>query len=432
MSTRIVFVHLPGADTAVPAGRLRLSSDRQSGEIIAADFQYGARYVERGNAVAIDPVSLPLPPRGTAASLQRPINGLPMFGAIRDSAPDLWGRRVIENRLNRPGPLPELDYLDQAGSDRAGALDVRVSVDSPPSPSTLPTPLALTYLLEAVQRIESGEPVPTTLMHYFEGGPSLGGMRPKAVIQADGVPYLAKFPSARDRFNVPAVEFATLALAREAGLNVPQTQLLNLDERRQVLLIRRFDRPPVDQGGPRLGMVSALTMLGIGEMDSPNMGYADIADAISRHAPAQRIQRDREELYGRMVFNILVSNSDDHLRNHAFLFDSQAVRPGWGLSPLYDVVPTPSASHERSLHLAVGDMGRAARLDNALTQAGQFGLGQRQAALIIDRIHGITRQWRQTFEASGVSRNDCDVIASAFLHAQKHLGLAAVSALLDH
>ncbi len=215
------------------------------------------------------------------------------------------------------------------------------------------------------------------------------------------------------------MERATLELAREAGLDVPETRLVKLPDNREVMLIERFDRQAGPNGLTRRHMVSALTMLGVSGMDSPNMRYADIADVIGARAPRDRVQRDREEMFGQMVFNILVSNNDDHLRNHAFLYDAEA--SGWRLSPLYDVVPATSPSLERDLHLTVGDMGRAARLDNALTSAGQFNLRRPEAARIIDRIHRVVRQWRMTFEAKGVSVRDCDYIESAFLHA-RHLG----------
>ncbi len=131
--------------------------------------------------------------------MQRPANGLPMFGAIRDAAPDMWGRQVFENRLRRPGPLPEWMYLDHAGSDRGGALDIRREPDSEPATSILPSPIDLSCLLEAADRTEAGKPVPAQLEHLFQGAPMMGGMRSKAVIAVDGRQFVAKLPSQRDR-----------------------------------------------------------------------------------------------------------------------------------------------------------------------------------------------------------------------------------------
>ena len=415
MTTRFVFVHLPGAHEAVPAGRLRIQSDPRTGGFVSSDFLYGGLYVRRADAIAIDPVSLPLPERGERPVLQRPANGLPMFGAVRDAAPDMWGRRVIENRLHRPGPLPEWMYLDHAGADRAGALEVRAHVDGAQAEHTLPLQVDLPYLLQAAEAIEAGEQVPATLAHLFEGGPTMGGMRPKAVIRHEGESFIAKFPSRNDRFDVPAIEQATLRLAGEAGLRVPQTRVQRLPDGRSIMLIKRFDRMPSTGGQTRIHMVSALTMLAVDEMQSTQMAYSDIADVIGHRGVVDQVQADRSELFGRMVFNILVHNNDDHLRNHAFLHAGDA---GWRLSPLYDVVPTPSGSHERYLNLAIGAQGRSARLDNALSAAGQFGLRQVEAAGIIDRIHRVVRQWRMTFEREGISTAECDKVASAFLDAR--------------
>jgi serine/threonine-protein kinase HipA len=181
------------------------------------------------------------------------------------------------------------------------------------------------------------------------------------------------------------------------------------------MLIERFDRQRLAQGMGRRHMVSALTMLGVQEQDSPVSGYADVADVIGRHGVRGYIAQDAEELYARMVFNILVSNDDDHLRNHAFVYDAQG--SGWRLSPLYDVVPKPQVAQERWLHLSVGPQGRAARLDNALRGAGRFGLHAAAAIEIIDRVVRGVREWRVTFERLGVSVRECDRVATAFRRA---------------
>lgn len=412
MTVRYVFIHPPGQTEAVPAGRLELVSS--DGELLTSRFQYGKLYRDRGDALDVDPVSLPLAAESAVA--REPVNGLALFGAVRDAAPDAWGRRVIENRLSRAGPLPEVDYLDHAGSDRSGALDIRTNRDSQPRESTLPSSVDLPYLLDAIERIEAGHPVPAELTHFFQGGPTMGGMRPKAVIHNSGRQYVAKFPSTSDRrFNVPAVEYATLELARKCGLDVPDTQLIKLDGERAAMLIERFDREPAAGGFTRRHMVSALTMLGVSEMESTFQSYEGIAGVISARGVGAFIERDRVELFKRMVFNILVTNNDDHLRNHAFLYDSGG--RGWRLSPLYDVVPSPEVGTDRFLNLAVGPRGRAAMLDNSLDGAGAFGLRRSQAAPIIQEMVACTRSWRNTFDACGVSARDSDAVANAFRRA---------------
>lgn len=419
MPVRYVFIHLPGQLEAVPAGRLEFVM--YEGELRTSRFSYGTRYLKRPDALDVDPVSLVR--AAETLTPREPVNGLILFGAVRDAAPDAWGRRVIENRLRRGGPLADLDYLDHAGSDRAGALDIRTHPDSIARTSKLPTHVDLPYLLEAVQRLEAGEPMPVQLEHLFATGSTMGGMRPKAVIHADGHQYVAKFPSTSDRFNMPAVEYATLELARECGLDVPVTRLEILDGNRSAMLIRRFDRVPLAGGCARLHMVSALTMLGVSELESPDQSYAGIADVISTRNSAEFVEHDRKELFMRMVFNILVSNNDDHLRNHAFLLDVPT--GGWRLSPLYDVVPSPQVATDRYLNLGVGPDGRAARLDNALAGAGRFGITRRKATQLIEQLVAGTRSWRNTFDRCGVSERDSDMVASAFRRATD-IGIRAI------
>lgn len=406
-----VFAYLPGEVAAVPAGRLDLTE--KGPELQASQFQYGARYADRRkpSAIAVDPVSLPLE---RAGERMLPVNGLAMFGALRDATPDDWGRRVIENRLEVPAnSLPESVYMLEAGSNRVGALDVRAAVDSPPHNPGLPSAIDLQYLVDASERVEEGTPVPVHLANYFAGAPSLGGARPKATVLHQGIEWIAKFPSIRDRFNVPSVERATLELARRAGLSVPKTALQTLADGRQVMLIERFDRIPVAGGMSRKHMVSALTMLGLTEQDSPDASYAQIIRVIEQWSAEGQVTAQREELFSRMVFNILVTNDDDHLRNHAFVHDDGA----WNLSPLYDVVPKPQVGTERTLHLGVGPNGRKATLDNAIAGYGDFGLTQARAAQLIDTVVGAVRTWRTVFEEFKVSAKDCDDVATAFRRA---------------
>lgn len=413
MVERTVFIHLPGETEAVPAGRLTMIE--QGLQVQASTFAYGRRYVARANALPVDPIALALAP-GRNDEERVPAGGLAMFGALRDATPDAWGRRVIENRLRAPpNGLPESVYLDHAGPHRAGALDVRESPTSLPAGGVLPSVVDLRHLLDVAARIEEGERVPAHLEVFFAGGPSIGGARPKAVVTADGGEWIAKFPARNDTLNVPLLERATLELAREAGLAVPRTRVETLADGRQVMLIERFDREPLARGMGRRHMVSALTLLALHEQDSPDSSYAAISDAMGVHGVSGQIASDRNELFARMVFNILVSNDDDHLRNHAFLFDAEG--DGWRLSPLYDVVPRPQVAQERILHLSIGPQGRLARLDNALAGAGRFGLLPPDAARIIDRVVRAVRNWRDLFEGLGVPVREIDRVASAFRRA---------------
>lgn len=424
----IVFAHL---DTDwVPCGQLTLIEDGPM--VLASRFAYGLRYLDRHNAVELDPVSLGLHNKDSIrGKALLPVNMLPLFGGIRDAAPDAWGRRVIEAKLKVPAnSLSESDYLLHAGSERVGALDVRTAPDAPPRPSHSSWD-SLQYLMEAADRIEEGLPIPTKLEAIFQDGTALGGARPKASIRDDdGVLWLAKFRSRADGYDIPTIEAATLRLAAECGLTVPPVKVLPLGSR-NIMMIRRFDRywsapgvtkpddwmtvqPVAGQQERRLGFVSGLTLLGCDETQSRLKSYADLTHAIRRYCHTSVIRRDNRELFGRMVYNILVSNDDDHLRNHGFVCDASL--PGWRLSPLYDVMPRPSLAFERQLHLGVGKQGRSATLDNAMTAKEAFSLSETEAVTVIAEVWERVREWRVYFEQYGVPATEIEKIAPAFRH----------------
>jgi serine/threonine-protein kinase HipA len=425
-----VFAHI---DTQwAPCGQLTLTED--GANLLASTFLYGLRYLERPGALEVDPVSLSLQDKSAARGKALfPPNNLSTFGGIRDAAPDAWGRRVIESRLKVPAnSLPESTYLLHAGSQRVGALDVRATRDSE---ATLGygTWDNLQNLMEAAQRIDEGLPVPANLEEIFVEGSPLGGARPKATVRDDGqVLWLAKFPSQRDTLVVPIVETATLRLAAAAGLTVPPVRLIHLGSR-AVMLIRRFDRywarpgpdaPPSEDlvsTAPaaglvekRLGFVSGLTLAACDEMESPDKSYADLAQAIRRYCHPRVIRENNRELFERLVFNIFVSNDDDHLRNHGFVWDPRL--PGWRLSPLYDVMPRASLGVERRLHLGVGPEGRTATLDNAFAGRQTFTLSAEVAAQSIARIWKSVREWKVHFEEYQVPPDQIEKVAPAFRH----------------
>ena len=412
--TTTVFIHLTGAAEAVPAGQLIVKEE--GSRVLSSTFGYGKKYLERQKAAPIDPASLAL--EGALSGkeqLYEPANDLVMFGAIRDSMPDSWGRRVIENKMKvEPNSLRESEYLMQSGANRFGALDFRPNASSTAETKALPDIADLPYLLEAADKIQNHEPVPLHLRQLFDAGPSMGGARPKAVVTHKGKPWLAKFDAKDDAFDVPGIEQACLELARKCLLNVPETEIVTVAGGKKVMLIERFDREirPNGEFGRR-HVVSALTMLGLHESESPKSSYEAIAHRIAEVGAKNSVKVDSEELFGRMVFNILVGNDDDHLRNHAFVWDVNSA--GWMLSPLYDVLPKPQQGSERFLHLSVGAQGRLATLDNALSHAGQFGILPKRAREIVNRIAGEVREWRTFFESTmGLSAATCDKVASAF------------------
>jgi serine/threonine-protein kinase HipA len=416
----------------VPCGQLTLTED--GAKLLASTFAYGLRYLERPGALEVDPVSLSLRDKSVVrGNALFPPNNLPTFGGIRDAAPDAWGRRVIESRLKVPAnSLPESTYLLHAGSQRVGALDIRPSRDSGTTPG-YGTWDNLQYLMEAAERIDEGLPVPANLEEIFVEGSPLGGARPKATVRDNAqVLWLAKFSSRSDALVVPIVETATLQLAAAAGLTVPPVRAIHLGAR-TVMLIRRFDRywakpgedvplpedllstaPAAGLTEKRLGFVSGLTLMACDEMESPDKSYADLAQAIRRYCHPSVIRENNRELFERLVFNIFVSNDDDHLRNHGFVWDPRL--RGWRLSPLYDVMPRPSLGVERRLHLGVGPEGKIATLDNAFAGRETFTLSADVAAQSIARIWRTVREWKVRFEEYQVPADQIEKIAPAFRH----------------
>ena len=419
--TAIVFVYLAGEPDAVPAGELRLT---QLGRDVTSLFIYGTRYLKRPNAIEIDPVSLAFhsTPRKPGEEIT-PSNGLSLFGGIRDAAPDSWGRRIIEKRLNAGGAeLSEFTYLMEALDDRVGALDFRENQKSKSRHHPYNRIIQLDELIECAARIENDQPVSQELLLLFQYGGTMGGARPKAVVEDDDGLWIAKFPARDDRFNYPLVEHATLLMAQECGIHVPTIKLVNAGGR-DVLLVKRFDRERVTTGGySRKHFNSALTLLGKDETESLGTRYSEIVSAISKYAPAQSASDMKKQLFRQMVFNILVSNIDDHLRNFGFLSEGTH----FSLSPAYDIVPTPAVGFERFQHLSVGEKGRLSTLDNALSECGVFGLSLSGARQLINDQLTIVENWKVRFEKSGVPVSEIEKIASAF-RSREHLNWPQVA-----
>lgn len=400
-----VYIQLPGTLETVPAALLRVQTLPDGTQI--GRFRYGERYLQRPEAVALDPYQLPLA-REVFEFTQ--LKGIP--GAVRDAGPDAWGRRVIEHKLERSAAdLQEVDYLLHGPSDGAGYLSFGLKAAPPAPKRQYNRTHQLAELIAATQAIEAGRPVAAHLLEQLDPGTSMGGARPKATIEDAQRLWLGKFPASDDRFNLQRVEFATLDLARRCGLNVTHARLEMVGEC-DVLMLQRFDRDYTDNGYLRFGLVSGLTVLDCGDshLDRQRWSYPLMADNLRRWS--DKPEADCAELFRRMVFNAAVTNNDDHPRNHALLRRQK----GWRLSPAYDLVPAPVVSLERrDLALTVGRYGRTASIYNLLSQAGRFGLSADEARGEIDRLVEVVRHWRDGFYACGVSARDIDYIAPAIL-----------------
>jgi len=402
-----IYIQLPGTLDVVTCGRYEreiLPDGRAVGR-----FVYGQSYRERADAVELDPYQLPIAPRTyETAKLEG------VFGALRDAAPDSWGRRVIEKAKGRVD-LDEFDFLIES-HEGAGALSFGLGNVPPPPVRQFNRVLNLDELRRAAQVIDEagpGEPVPEQVIQLTNPGSSLGGARPKNVVEDENGLWIAKFPQRGDRWTNAPVEAGMLALAARCRIRTPETRVVPIGGEK-VLLVKRFDRERVTNGYFRHRMVSAMTVLQAEEQASErkNWSYLLLADELRRWSghPAN----DREELFRRVVFNALISNVDDHPRNHAL------IAPGrnWRLAPAYDLTPQPLASRERrDLALECGPRGRIARRDNLLAGAGRFGLGQAAAAAIIDDMRQLVEhQWRREVLRFGGTEGDCATIESAFVY----------------
>ena len=405
-----VYIVPPGSTEFVTAGRFQVAPP-PDGEPVGR-FIYGRRYLERNDAVELDPAELRLR-RGVYETAR--MGGF--FGAIRDSMPDFWGRRVIE-RSTRHTQLEEFDYLMYGPDDRAGALGFGLNVEPPPPRRRFNRTLDLERLQTSADAIINADPnlagsASRQIEELLLAGTSMGGARPKAVVEHEQDLWIAKFARHDDRWNHPRVEHGLLKLAKACGLSVADSDITTVG-RRDVLLVRRFDRDRVETGYRRHRMVSALTLLQ--SDDNPvarrDWSYILLADEIRR--VSMKPKADLHELFGRMCFNAVVSNLDDHPRNHAVLAKDR----GWRLSPAYDLTPNPMIALERrDLAMACGSAGRYANRKNLRSLHGRFLLSGEEATAILDQIAETVRSaWLATMRRVGVSEADCDAIASAFLY----------------
>ena len=411
-SERECFVYIvpPGATEFVTAGRFRWTEDDGAGAV--GRFVYGRTYRDRADAVELDPIELRL-----SSQVYETARLEGFFGALRDSMPDFWGRRVIERNAGFT-ELAEFDYLLQGPDDRAGALGFGLNVEPPAPRRRFNRTLNLARLQEAADVVVADDPqLAGSAGHHAEElmllGTSMGGARPKTVVEDAHALWLAKFGRDDDRWNHPRVEHGMLGLARACGLNAADSRIEAVAGR-DVLLVRRFDRDRTDAGYRRHRMASALTLLRTG--DSPgergDWSYLLFADEIRRvsASPAE----DLRELFGRICFNAAVSNLDDHPRNHAVVGKER----DWRLSPAFDLTPSPVLALERrDLAMACGRFGRYANKTNLLTEPGRFLLGEADAAAIFERIARTVReQWRARMRRARVSERDCEAIRSAFVY----------------
>ena len=388
-----VWTWLPGASEPVVAGRIDADGPMHA-------FTYARSYRQRLDAMSLYEPELPLEP-----GQLRPVGDLTIAGCLRDSAPDAWGQRVILARhlghLTRTSDVSELSlltYFLESGTDRIGALDFQ---DSPTEYVPRPTSSAtLEQLMGAAADIENGRLLPPALAEALTRGTSIGGARPKVLLTDQGRDLIAKFSSTTDIRPVVKAEGVAMDLARRVGLNVAPVQVTEVAGK-DVLLVERFDRPG---GGQRRHLASALTILGLDEFTGARYGsYADLADHIRQSftSPAATLR----ELFSRVVFNILVGNTDDHPRNHAAYVNADG---SLMLSPAYDICPQPRSVPQANQAMAIGRDGqRTSQIITCLTACETYLLSSAQAQAIIDeQIEIIRTQWDEAARAARLTEVD--------------------------
>jgi serine/threonine-protein kinase HipA len=405
-----VYITLPGAVDYVTAGRFLMETDRAG--IAVGRFVYGKSYLARADAVAIDPVELKL---GTGTYRTTALKG--MFGALRDAGPDYWGRRVIEKHAGK-AQLGELDYLLYAPDDRAGALGFGLNQQPPAPKRHFNKTLDLETLLKLADAIIADEDVPQgaeadQVEDLMLIGTSMGGARPKAVVEDDDGLWIAKFNRPDDPWNYARIEHAMLLLARACGMETAESKITTVGDR-DVLLVKRFDREKAKGGYHRARMISGLTLLRTEDTHQHRQRWSYVLMAEELRRVSAHPQDDARELFARMCFNALISNTDDHPRNHAMI----AREADWRLSPAYDLTPsTPVSIERRDLALQCGDLGRYAHAENLLSQCARFMLKPDEARTLIDDMEQrIKNTWYETARRVGVSERDCEKIAPAFVY----------------
>ncbi|NBL00525.1 MAG: type II toxin-antitoxin system HipA family toxin [Erysipelotrichia bacterium] len=387
-----VWIWLPEKTEPIVAGKLE-----NDGNYIT--FNYGKSYLKRPDAIAIYLPELPL-----QSGILPLLNGLNMPNAIRDSAPDAWGRRVIINRKmgfrgndTDTAILNEMTYLLESGSDRIGALDFQSSPTEYIPRSTQNAKLE--ELLQSAERVQNGIPLSPDLDQALFHGSSIGGARPKALLEDGDSKFIAKFSASSDSYSVVKAEYIAMRLATLCGLNVAPVKLVQVLGK-DVILIERFDRYKVKSGWARKSMVSALTLFGLSDMMARYASYKDFAEIIRQRFIEPKATL--KELFGRLVFNILCGNNDDHARNHAAFWNGKDLT----LTPAYDICPQSRTGNESTQAMKI--VGNSySQLKTCLEAAHHFLLSEKEAIEIFDTFQTIIRDnWDDICDEAGLTKVD--------------------------
>jgi serine/threonine-protein kinase HipA len=370
------------SDPAHPrlVGELSLALGGQS-----VALRYGEEWLRQGFALSED---LPL-----VDALFVPTRKQEIAGAVEDARPDRWGERVIK-KLERSPRMSLLEYLLFAGHERYGALGVGTNRNryEPWHACPLPALGDLKAMQEVVRKVLANEPIDPLASRLLRPGISLGGARPKALIEIDQAQWIVKFGEGEQE-DTPLIEHAAMTLAAKCSIHVAATRAVSLGPQ-HAIAVRRFDR----KAGQRIHAISALVAL---RAAGEPYGYPQLAQQMRRMSSAAEIAPQQEQIFRRMVFNILIDNTDDHEKNHGLLRQTEGT---WSLSPAFDIVPSMSGLGYQAIE--VGQDGQTSSLENALSQVSSFGLRLAAAKVIVQEIAAVVEGWRNHFKACGVGESD--------------------------
>ncbi|MFC4700660.1 type II toxin-antitoxin system HipA family toxin [Glaciecola siphonariae] len=382
------FVFIHGLDEKpVVCGAIKVDESGKHGE-----FRYGKSYLSRDDAFPLDPLNLPLKREVFTCNAK---DGL--FGVFTDAGPESWGSKVLRS-LEKTKPESKLAVLINSAGTGVGALAFSHSHISPAPTYSEQTFADIPLFLDAKDRLLKNRKIPKAAVNTFKLGASMGGARPKTLLQDEQSGYIVKFNKPDDAFNHVKVEHATMNMLRELDCRVATTATVSF-EQGDALLVERFD---VKNGVPSSHFLSANSLFNLGKVNNKSLQtqycYAYLAEFVLEHGGNPP---DALDLYKRMIFNVLMGNTDDHARNHGLLYDFALQE--WFLAPAYDVLPI-NASRQHAI--GIGDYARDGSLDNLVSQSMRFTLERSDALDIIDTVKELCSTWEHYFKQFGVSDED--------------------------
>lgn len=393
-----VFAHL-GDSESVLVGEMQTSS-------LKGRFEYTTDWLDNPAAYPLDPVNLPLTPkRYDVYNLKN------TFGVFSDAGPDTWGERILLQH-HQSLPKNEVERLLRLSGMGVGCLRFSLSRTRPKKPNKVPTIDLLKRLADITEHLMLKHPITKDELQLIDPGSSMGGARPKVTVSDERGEWLVKFSRPDDLIDNPRVEFASMQMLATLGINVPETKLVELARGRCAYLIKRFDR----LSHHPIHFISAHSLFNTDRIRQITNAHHDPCSyiALARYLRfhSANPMADCQELYRRMVANVLLGNTDDHARNHGFIYD---IKHGeWRLSPAYDVLPIIGIQGMQAL--GIGTSGRASTIDNLLSASMAFGLSQEQAQTYISELRDALSNWPEIFSQYGVCKADISMLRSVVLN----------------